>query len=78
MRLVGVLNRTPFKTTVGVPEYLVVFEAKLKGDLHEHEYETDDVDWFPLDKLPPMSRKVGKEEIDRIIDAVKTDKTIFD
>ena len=78
VRLVGVLNRTPFKSSVSVPEYLVVFEAKLKGHLHEHEYETDDVDWFPLDNLPTMSRKVAKEEIDRILDAVKTGKTIFD
>ena len=77
-RLVGVLNRTPFKTSVHVPEYLVVFEAKLKGELHEHEYETDDVEWFPLDDLPPLSRKVAKEEITRIIDAIKTNKTIFD
>ena len=78
VRLVGVLNRTPFKTGVHVPEYLVVFEGKLKGKLHEHEYETDDVNWFSVDELPPMSRKVGKDEINRIIDAVKTDKTIFD
>ena len=78
VRLVGVLNRTPFKTSVHVPEYLIVFEAKVKGKLHEHEYETDDVNWFNLDELPPMSRKVAKEEIDRIIDAVKTNKTIFD
>ena len=78
IRLVGILNRTPFKTNVGVPEYLVIFEAKLKGELHEHEYETDDVDWFPLDNLPPISRKVAKEEIARIIDAVKNNKTIFD
>ena len=77
-RLVGVLNRTPFKTSVHVPEYLVVFEAKLKGELHEHEYETDDVEWFPLDDLPPLSRKVAKEEIARIIDAIKINKTIFD
>ena len=78
VRLVGVLNRTPFKTGVHVPEYLVVFEAKLKGSLHEHEYETDDVNWFDLDCLPQMSRKVAKAEIDRIIDAIKTGKTIFD
>ena len=74
----GVLNRTPFKTGVHVPEYLVVFEAKLKGQLHEHEYETDDVNWFKIDELPPMSRKVAKQEIDRIIDAVIKQKTIFD
>ena len=78
VRLVGVLNRTPFKTNVSSPEYLVVFEGKLKGKLHEHEYETDDVSWFPLDELPPLSRKVMKEEIKRIIDAVKHNKTIFD
>ena len=77
-RLVGVLNRTPFKTGVYVPEYLIVFEAKLKGKLHAHEYETDDVRWFSLDELPTMSRKVGKVEIDRIIKAVKYNETIFD
>ena len=77
-RLVGVLNRTPFKTGVYVPEYLIVFEAKLKGKLHAHEYETDDVRWFSLDELPTMSRKVGKEEINRIINAVKNNETIFD
>ncbi len=78
VRLVGVLNRTPFKTSVHVPEYLVIFEAKLKGELHEHEYETDDVAWFPLDNLPPISRKVAMEEINRIISAIKEGKTIFD
>lgn len=78
VRLVGVLNRTPFKSNVNSPEYLVVFEAKLKGQLHEHEYETDDVEWFPINQIPPLSRKVMKEEIDRIIDAIKTGKTIFD
>ena len=78
IRLVGVLNRTPFKSGGHVPEYLIVFEAKLKGDLHEHEYETDDVRWFSIDNLPTMSRKVAKEEIDRIILAVKNNETIFD
>ena len=78
VRLVGVLNRTPFKTSVSTPEYRVGFEAKLKGELHEHEYETDDVAWFDLDNLPPLSRKVMKEEIDRIINAIKENKTIFD
>ena len=78
VRLVGVLNRTPFKTSVSTPEYLVVFEAKLKGELHEHEYETDDVAWFDLDNLPSLSRKVMREEIDRIINAIKENKTIFD
>ena len=78
VRLVGVLNRTPFKSGVHTPEYLIVFEAKLKGELHEHEYETDDVAWFPLDNLPTLSRKVALEEIQRIITAIKNGETIFD
>ena len=57
---------------------MIAFEAKLKGELHEHEYETDDVKWFPLDELPPMSRKVGREEIARLISAIKNNETIFD
>ena len=78
VRLVGVLNRTPFKSGVHTPEYLIVFEAKLKGKLHEHEYETDDVAWFSLDNLPTLSRKVALEEIQRIIAAIKNGETIFD
>ena len=78
VRLVGVVNRTPFKSNVSVPEYLIVFEAKLKGPLHEHEYETDDVQWFPLDDLPQMSRKVSPIEINRVISAIKSGETIFD
>ena len=78
VRLVGVLKRTPFKTGVHVPEYLIVFEAKLTGNLHGHEYETDDVEWFDIDHLPQMSRKVAKQEIERIIAAIKNNQTIFD
>ncbi|HHT67367.1 MAG TPA: NUDIX domain-containing protein [Erysipelotrichaceae bacterium] len=78
IRLVGILNRTPFKTSVYIPEYLIIFEARLVGDLHEHEYETDEVRWFSLEQLPPLSRKVCREEIDRIIEAIKNGKTIFD
>ena len=78
VRLVGVLNRTPFKTNVCLPEYLVVFEAKLKGDLHEHEYETDDVGWFSLENLPEISRKVSMEEFLRMVKAALNNETIFD
>ena len=78
VRLVGVLNRTPFKSPTSTPEYVVIFEAKLKGDLHEHEYETDDVGWFEIDKLPELSPKVTKEEVVKMIEASVNGKTIFD
>ena len=78
VRLVGVLNRTPFKSPTSIPEYVVIFEAKLVGDLHEHEYETDDVGWFKIDELPELSPKVTREEVMKMIDASVNGKTIFD
>lgn len=78
VRLVGIMNRTPFKSPTSVPEYVVIFEAKLVGDLHEHEYETDDVGWYPVDQLPPLCQKVTPEEVQRMVDAAVNGETIFD
>ena len=78
VRLVGVCDRTPFKSSSSIPEYVIVFEGKLIGDLHEHEYETDDVGWFEIDNLPEVSRKTSKEELLRMILAARDGKTIFD
>ena len=79
IRLIGVLDRRPHKTDKNVPEYVILFEGKVDGKtFHEHTYETNDVGFFPIDKLPEMSRKLSKEEIDRIIDAAINNKVIFD
>lgn len=78
VRLVGVLDRTPFKSSASIPEYVIVFEGRLIGGLHEHEYETDDVGWFEIDNLPEISRKTSKEELMRMILAAKEKRTIFD
>ena len=78
VRLVGIMNRTPFKSPTSVPEYVVIFEAKLVGDLHEHEYETDDVGWYPVNELPPLCKKVTPGEVQRMVDAAVNGETIFD
>ena len=77
-RLVGVMNRTPFKSPASIPEYVVIFEARLDGELSEHEYETDDVGWFDVKNLPPLSKKVTREEVKRMINASINGETIFD
>ncbi|MCD8209208.1 MAG: NUDIX hydrolase N-terminal domain-containing protein [Coprobacillus sp.] len=76
-RLVGVCNRTPFKKPTSVPEYVIIFEAELVGDLHEHEYETDEVKWIDVDNIP-VSHKVSEEEIKRFIKATLSGETIYD
>jgi 8-oxo-dGTP diphosphatase len=78
IRLVGVMNRTPFKAKTSVPEYVLIFEAKLIGELKEHEYETDDVNFFDVNNLPNLSRKVSKEEVERMIFSARDELTIFD
>ncbi|HKM10622.1 MAG TPA: NUDIX hydrolase N-terminal domain-containing protein [Bacilli bacterium] len=78
VRLVGVTNRTPFKNNTSVPEYVIIFEGMISGELHDHEYETDDVGWFPIDNLPEISRKLSMEELQRMIRAAQDGKVIFD
>ncbi len=78
VRLVGLTSRTPFKSNKNVPEYVAIFEAKAASELGEHEYETDDVNWFDIDNLPLISRKTSKEELLRFITAAKNGETIYD
>lgn len=78
IRLVGVMDRTPFKDPTSIPDYVIVFLAKIIGKLHEHEYETDEVGWFDIHNLPPISRKTNTQELERMIDACLSEKTIFD
>lgn len=78
IRLVGVTNRTPFKFNKSVPEYVLIFECKVKGELGVHEYETNDVKYFDINNLPSMSRKMSMEEINNCIDAVINKKYLLD
>ena len=78
IKLIGVTDRTPMANKVSLPNYVISFSAKIDKLLPEHEYETDDVNWFDIDNLPPLSRKSEKQEILRFIKAIKEGKTIFD
>ena len=78
VRLVGITDRTPFKQNTSLPEYVVIFEARIIGELGEHEYETDDVGWFDINTLPLISKKTSEVELKRMIMAAKNGETIFD
>ena len=78
VRLVGITNRTPFKAATSIPEFVVIFEAKLKELHKEHEYETDDVGFFDIENLPLISKKTSKGELLRFIEAARSGETIFD
>lgn len=78
VRLVGITERTPYKKPNSVPEYVIIFEGKIKELHQEHEYETDDVNFFDIDNLPTISRKTSKAELMRFISAAINKETIFD
>ena len=78
VRLVGITDRTPFKKPTSIPEYVVIFEAKILELHKEHEYETDDVGFFDIENLPPISKKTSKGELLRFIEAARSGATIFD
>ena len=78
IKLVGVCDCTGFQSDVSIPNYVIVFTASIDKKLEEHEYETDDVNFFDIDNLPPVSRKTSKEELLRFIKAAQNGETIFD
>lgn len=77
-RLVGILNKMSIDKTKGTPEYVLVFEGKALGEFHSHTHETNDVRFFSENNLPPLSKKVSKDYILRMLEASKNNLTIFD
>jgi len=78
LKLIGILNRTPFKIFPAgtplhksVPEYVIIFKAELDGKLKEHLFETDAVGFFDVENLPPLSYKVSEGEVKKMILAAK-------
>lgn len=75
IRLVGVINHTPFTST---PEFVIVFEARPISPFHEHCHETTEARYFALDALPELSRKQHESEFHRIIMACQNKTVFFD
>ena len=78
-RLIGVIDRLPHKSNKNVPEYVIIFEGKVSdNDYSKHCHEITEVQFFDIDNLPEMSKKLTKDELDMIFDAYKNNKVIFD
>ncbi len=78
VRLLGILNRTPFKGPLNVPEYMIAFKGEIKGPFVEIGFETTDARFFDIDKLPPICPKVRVEEVLKMINAAQTGMVMFD
>lgn len=78
VRLVGVLDRYSNIPTTSTPEYIVVFEAEVISEKDDLCYEIISKDYFPIDNLPTWSIKNRPEQMQKILDAVINNKTIFE
>lgn len=76
--LVGVLNRIPYQSPVEIPSYIIVFRAEIEEFVASPVHEISEIGFFPIDNLPPLSKKVTSEENLRMILAAKNNEVIFD
>lgn len=77
-KLIGILNRTPFKNKQNVPEYVVLFRGELIGPLKNHDHEISEVHFFDVDNLPQLSLKVTREEMVKMIKTAQKGDVIYD
>ena len=76
--LVGVINRIPFKSSVSIPEYVVVYKAEQDGDFLKPCHEVSEVKYFDINNLPKLCRKMTLEETKKMIDAAVNNKNLFE
>ena len=78
-RLAAVLSKKPLsEADTFVPEYALFFECEIEENLHIHDHEILNVDFFSLENLPKFSVKNSKREFDLAVDAVINKKTIVE
>ena len=76
--MVGVLDVSKDQNGLLEAQYVVVFKAKQVSPFSEHTYETNDVRYFAIDKLPQISGKNKIEDMKRMIKAAIDGEVIFD
>lgn len=78
-RLAAVLSKKPLsEADTFVPEYALFFDCEIEENLHIHDHEILNVDFFSLENLPKFSVKNSKREFDLAVDAVINKKTIVE
>jgi 8-oxo-dGTP pyrophosphatase MutT (NUDIX family) len=78
-RIAAILSKKPLsEADTFVPEYALFFECEIVENLHTHDHEILNVEFFDLDNLPKFSWKIKQSEFDRAVDAILNNKTIVD
>lgn len=79
-RLLGVFFRDKYKERKQslISEYCIYFHGSIIEKVSEHNHEIVDVGFFKQDKLPSLSFKNSKEEVERALEALNNNSATFD
>ncbi len=76
-RMVGAMDRYYGVQAKGVPEYILVYEGKFKGEQHKPSYEILDTGWFPVNDLPRISVKNNGEQMRMMLECAIEGKSLI-
>jgi 8-oxo-dGTP diphosphatase len=69
IRLLAVMDRRFYQPSDLYNTYTLVFLAEPIGPAKEPNFEISEVGWFSLEKLPPLSFKATRKELEIMLDA---------
>ncbi|MDR3214872.1 MAG: NUDIX hydrolase N-terminal domain-containing protein [Bacilli bacterium] len=77
-RVLGIFdhNKHQDKAT-SICEYSIIFEGEIIGGKPETAYETDEVNFYDLNELPPFSWKISQEEYQIALDVLLNNKDTY-
>ena len=78
VRLIGISDRTSFKKSSNIPEYVIIFEGRLTSKRGELSHKLSDARFFRLNDLPLVDERSSDQELARYISAALGKDVFFD
>lgn len=77
-KLLGITDRTKYKSNKNWSEYALMFQGEILEDTKSFGHEVLEVGFFDVNNLPELSFKSTSEEIKRALNSIKTNTPFFD
>ncbi|AIT09356.1 DNA mismatch repair protein MutT [Candidatus Francisella endociliophora] len=77
-KFLALMDRNNYTQSEIYNVYSLVFLAEIIGGENNPNFEVNEVDFFDLDSLPPLSHKLTQEELDIILETYKKGTIYFE
>lgn len=77
-RFLALMDRNKYTQSEIYNVYSLVFLAEIVGGKNNPNFEVIEVDWFDTNKLPKLSHKLTKPELDIILEAYENEEIYFE